>query len=98
MITVEMIEESIKTLRDCWQEQGDKVIEEIWQTNRTSLTSEQFLENCTACGGDWSRMLLTGINKMYPTVWDLIPEDMGKRVWECLIAVLILLGVDTSEK
>ena len=31
---------------------------------------EEFLNNCTACGGNWGAMLLTGIKKVFPEHYD----------------------------
>lgn len=80
-----------------WGEDGKKVIVEIVETERKPMTLNQFLNNCTACGGDWGGMLLTGINRLYPNVWEAIPDDMGIQAWGCLTAVLILCGVNFSK-
>ena len=50
-----------------------------------------------ACGGDWGAMLLTGIKRLFPQVWDAIPNEMGVYAFIVLLNVLILRGVDTSE-
>jgi hypothetical protein len=39
-------------------------------------------------------MLLTGIKRLYPKVWDAIPEDMGHNAWSCIIATLNLLKIN----
>ena len=62
------------------------------------MTSKQFIDNCTACGGNWGGMLLTGINKLWPNVWEAIPDEMGLQAWGCLCSVLVLCGVETSEE
>lgn len=33
---------------------------------RPHMTMEEFLNHCTACGGDWVSMLLSGIKECYP--------------------------------
>lgn len=58
-------------------------------------TFGDFLSDCTACGGNWGGMILTGIKKLFPAVWDAIPEDMGDNAFIHLSYTLILCGVDT---
>ena len=60
-------------------------------------TSGQFLDYCTACGGNWCAMWLSGIKRLYPRVYEAIPNQMGHRAFECICYLLILLGVDTSK-
>ncbi len=34
-----------------------------------------FIKNdCTACGGNWSRMIMTGIKKRWPDYYDSMPD------------------------
>ena len=80
-----------------WGIRGEQVIAETIRAERKPMTSKQFLDNCTAYGGNWSGMLLTGINKLWPDVWKAIPDEMGPQAWGCLCSVLVLCGVDTSE-
>ena len=97
MINYEMIQTAQAQLITSWGDDGQRVIEEAAKVNPFNGNSKQFLEYCTACGGNWGGMLLTGIHKLYPAVWEAIPDDMGVFAWACICSVLILCGVDTSE-
>ena len=97
MITYEMIQEAHAQIVEEWGEAGKRVIEEAAKVTPFNSNSKQFLDHCTACGGNWGGMLLTGIRELYSAVWDAIPEDMGISPFACICSVLILCGVDTSE-
>lgn len=97
MITYAMIKDAQDTLINHWGEQGEKVIEECARVHPYNNGSSVFLEHCTACGGNWGGMLLSGVRKLYPSVWEVIPDDMGCFAWACICSVLVLCGVDTSE-
>lgn len=74
-----------------WGESGISVLEEIEKTNKLSMTFAEFLnEHCTACGGNWSGMLLTGIKKLFPDIYEAIPDDMGIFSFRALCTVLKL--------
>ena len=98
MITKDMIIEAQTALLNNWGEDGKKVIEVCAQIEPFNKPSKDFLEHCMACGGNWGGMFLTGVQKLYPEVWDAIPNNMGTRAFQCICSVLILCGVDTSEK
>jgi hypothetical protein len=76
---------------------GDTVLEVIDRQHTTTMHMRDFLTHCTACGGNWGGMLLTGIQELYPEVYDAIPDDMGCFAWMCICNTLILLGVQTEE-
>lgn len=39
------------------------------------MTFNEFInEECTACGGDWSRMLMSGIHRVWPTYWAALAD------------------------
>lgn len=97
MITYEMIKNAQEEVTTYWGENGAKVIEICAKVIPFNGNSKDFLEHCMACGGNWGGMLLTGIRKLYPDVWDAIPDDMGVHAWNCICSTLILCGVDTSE-
>ena len=97
MITYKMINDAQEQLISCWGEAGQTVIEEAAKVVPFNGNSKDFLDHCIACGGNWSGMLLTGIQKLYPTVWEAIPNDMGASHFACICSVLVLCGVDTSE-
>ena len=97
MITYDYIIEAQTKLVEFWGEDGKRVIETCARVNPYNKPVTDFLKECTACGGNWGGMLLTGIKKLYPEVWDCIPEDMGIMVWPAICYTLLLCGIDTSE-
>lgn len=86
-----------KVLEEYW---GREVAEKIFLAAFTAVptddvnTFDDFLKHCTACGGDWGQMLLTGIKALWPTVYDAIPDDMGVNAFSALIHVLVLCDVE----
>ena len=97
MINYKDIIDAQEMLVKHWGVYGEQVIAEAVRAERKPMTFKQFLDNCTACGGNWGGMLLTGINKLWPDVWKAIPDEMGIQAWGCLCSVLVLCGVGTSE-
>ena len=87
--------EAIQLVKERW---GTEIITTACLTNKTIMTFKEFLTHCTACGGNWGGMLLTGIHELYPEVWDAIPNNMGWNPFSTICALLILLGVDFSEE
>lgn len=80
-----------------WGTYGEQVITETVRAERKPMTFKQFLDNCTAFGGNWCGMIPTGIKELWPNVWEAIPNDMGVLAWYCLCSVLVLCGVDKGE-
>jgi hypothetical protein len=80
-----------------WGEDGKKVLEAIARQDVKAMTGDEFLSHCTACGGNWGGMLLTGIKELYPEVWEVISNSMGKNAFFVICAILDLLQVDFSE-
>ena len=76
-----------------WKYDGIMVLAAIEEQDITPMSHNEFLTHCTACGGDWGAMLLTGIKVLYPAVYDAIPDDMGHFAWRCLCEVLELLQI-----
>ena len=97
MINYEMIQTAQAQLITSWGDDGQRVIEEAAKVNPFNGNSKQFLDHCMAGGGNGGGMLLTGIHRLYPAVWDAIPNDMGIDPFACICSVLILCGVDISE-
>ena len=56
-----------------------------------------FLEHCICCGGNWNGMFLSGIKALFPSVYNIIPNNMGKNAFYCICAVMLLCGVDYNE-
>lgn len=96
MTKYEYIIEAQQFLVDNWEDAGKKVIETCFRMTPFNNSFDAFLDHCSACGGNWGGMLLTGIKRLYPEVWEAIPNDMGINVWPCLLYTLLLLGVDTT--
>ena len=97
MIKYDRIIEAHNDLIKYWGDDGKKVFEKCFECHTNSMSLDTFLSDyCTACGGDWGGMLLSGIKKLYPDVWDVIPNKMGSYAWICICAVLTLLGVETE--
>ena len=99
--TYDEIKEAMDFLVEHWGEDGKRVIEAIFNLDDHNLvrgmSMREFLQSCTACGGNWGGMLLSGIKRLCPTVWNIIPNDMGTHAWGCICYTLMLLGVDTKE-
>lgn len=76
---------------------GNDILNTIHATNAPIITGDDFLNNCTACGGNWSAIFLTGIKALYPTVYDAIPDDMGKHSFYAICTVLELLNIKFKE-
>ena len=91
------IEEAQRTLVENWGDQGKEVIALAFKARKFDGNTKAWLKFCTACGGNWGGMFLTGVRDLYPTVWDAIPDDMGVFAFDCICSLLILLGVRTWE-
>ena len=72
---------------------GEEVVIACFEATPFNDTFSHFLDHCTACGGNWGGMLLSGIRELYPEVYDDIPDRMGVYAWQLLLHTLILLGV-----
>lgn len=77
---------------------GDYVLTVIDRQDTMPMHMDDFLIHCTPCGGNWGRMLLSGINALYPEVYEAIPDDMGLFAWGCICRVITLLGIQTEEQ
>lgn len=42
-------------------------------------------------------MILIGIKELYPTIYKMIPEDMGVFAFACLVELLNILNINTKE-
>lgn len=72
---------------------GNSVLEAIDRQTTSPMTMSQFLDHCTACGGNWGGMILTGLQELYPEVYDAIPDKMGMFAWRGICDTITLLGV-----
>ena len=73
------------------------VIKECENISPFDNTVSAFMSHCTACGGNWGGMFLSGIKKLWPSVWEAIPEKMGRKSFEAICNTLVLCGVDCSK-
>lgn len=101
--TYDEIKEAQDNLVRWWGEDGKRVIEAIFNLHvegeilYRGMSMKEFLQSCTACGGNWGGMLLSGIKRLFPNVWKAIPENMGDYAWPCICYTLMLCGIDTKE-
>ena len=89
----------MQILRERWGEAAELVIAECSKVNFGGNCSD-FLSHCTACGGNWVGMYLSGIEALYPAVYATLPEKLGRNGFEAfenLAYVLQLCGVNTAE-
>lgn len=74
---------------------GNTVLTAIDNQTTVPITMDDFLKHCTACGGNWGGMLLTGLKELYPEVYNAIPDDMGHFAWRGICDTLTLLNVQS---
>lgn len=97
MIQYEDIIEAQEKLVQHWGEDGKRVIEKCHKVNPYNKLFEVFIrEECSCCGGDWGAMILTGIRRLYPDVYDAIPNHMGMYAFILLCYICLLCGIDTT--
>lgn len=90
--------ERIDFIRKCWgKEAVDNIVTAIVVDYPQTMTMDEFLAYCTTdCGGKCD-ILLTGIKKLWPHVWDAIPKDMGAYAWPCLCDTIALCGIQSED-
>lgn len=96
MKTYEAITEAIDTIAKEWGEEGKEVVAAAFEEHK-KMEMKEFLDHCTACGGNWGGMFLTGIKELYPKTYEAIPEDMGVFAFTLISYTLFLCGVNTAE-
>ena len=57
------------------------------------MSGKEFLSNCTAAGGNWSAMIMSGIRKCFPEQYDNMPSDKEYDFFE-LMQIAADCGVD----
>lgn len=79
-----------------WGEAGYNLVSYIerHKSEFRSMTIDDFLTHCTTCGGNWVGLLITGVQKLYPAVYNRIPDKMGSFAFRCVGDLLVLLNVD----
>ena len=97
MLTPNDLAEAREFLAEHWPDHAPAVLAACDNAKPFNGNLKEFLTHCTACGGNWGGMLLTGIAELWPEVWNAIPDDMGILAFACIMHTLQLCGVDTSE-
>ena len=77
---------------------GDAVLTAIDAEPALQMSFDEFLGHCTAHGGNWGGMLLSGLKKLRPKVWNAIPDKMGPFSWILICETIKLCGVSPSYK
>ena len=77
---------------------GDAVLTAIDAEPALQMSFDEFLNHCTAHGGNWEGMLLSGLKKLRPKVWNAIPDKMGSFSWILICGTIKLCGVSPSDK
>lgn len=93
--------EEIRThLVNAWGDSARKIFDYCRLTRLDfGMNMDEFLKHCTACGGNWGGMLLTGIRDINPVLYDLIPERLGIDGMDSFTNICLLLeyvGVETK--
>lgn len=77
---------------------GDAVLIAIDAEPALQMSFDEFLDHCTAHGGNWGGMLLSGLKKLRPKVWNAIPDKMGPFSWALICDTIKLCGVSPLDK
>lgn len=77
---------------------GDAVLTAIDAEPALQMSFDEFLDHCTAHGGNWGGMLLSGLKKLRPEVWNAIPDKMGPFSWALICDTIKLCGVSPLDK
>jgi len=72
---------------------GKEFLDVVDQQKTYPMSIDDFFKKCTACGGNYGAMLLTGIEALYPEVYKAIPNNMGQYSWRCICDTLELLQI-----
>lgn len=56
------------------------------------MSGTEFLNNCTACGGNWSAMIISDIRKCFPEQYNSMPDNKEYSLFE-LIKITETCGV-----
>lgn len=73
---------------------GNNVLTAIDNQHIIPMTVNDFMNQCTPCDSNYTKMFLTGIQKLYPEVYNAIPENKGRHAWTSTCTTLALLGVE----
>lgn len=94
------VSEAIDSFYKYWTiEEAEKVIE-LCLNNPVNMSMREFFEHCTACGGNWGGMLLSGIERLRPEVYEAIPNQIaesGGEAFALICNVIYLLRIGDEE-
>ena len=77
MIPYEILRDAQNQVIQAWDEDGKRIVELCVTLPSLDMTTRDFLDHCTAYGGNWGGMFLSGLHRLRPEVYDLIPDNMG---------------------
>ena len=94
------VSDAINSLYEYWTiEEAEKVIE-LCLNNPVNMSMDEFFKYCTACGGNWGGMLLSGIERLRPEVYKAIPNkiaETGGEAFALICTILYLLRIGDEE-
>ena len=97
MVGYDELQKDMELLVNSWGDAGKRVIELCW-ADPLKMSMNDYLNECTACGGNWGGMLLSGLKRLRPAIYEAIPDNMGSFAWACICSTLELLGIDSKEE
>lgn len=60
------------------------------------MTLDTFMNHCTACGGNWTAMLMTGIKEVAPEVYDQMTDRNSSSMRSASLSTTCAAIVPTS--
>ncbi len=80
-----------------WGLDGYAILKYIDTLELTVYNFRDFIRNdCYMCS-DYGQVILSGIRKKFPVVYEMIPEDMGICSLDCLFALAYVLKIRNLE-
>lgn len=75
-------------------ESGNDIINAAFN-DHSKIAFSEFMCACSGCNGDWVEIVISGIERLYPEVFSVLPTSLLKQgSLEILTKVLILCGVE----
>ena len=98
--TGKRVSEAINSFYEYWTiDEAEKVIA-LCLNNPVNISMKEFFEYCTACGGNWGAMLLSGIKRLRPKIYEAIPNRIapsGEEAFMLICNVMYLLRIGDEE-
>lgn len=76
-----------------WGESGKDIINAAFKEHE-KLSFGGFMSECEGCDGDWVKIILSGMERIYPEVYSTLPPIFGEEALDGLTKILILCGVE----